>query len=99
VDGENLVNISVYMADARDLRLPLVGGGDHDWNNLFHAFGLLGEESVRRVAALTHVAGGLGMLIGLAWAGSFLLRGEARARFDAFVEKRAPGLAPLFATE
>jgi len=97
--GENLVNISVYMADARDLRLPLVGGGDHDWNNLFYAFGLLGEESVRRVAALTRFAGALGMLIGLAWAGSFLLRGSARERFVAFVDKRAPGLAPLFATE
>lgn len=97
--GENLINISVYMADARDLKLQLVGGGDHDWNNLFYTFGLLGEESVRRVAALTHHAGALAMLVGLAWAGSFLLSGGVRARFDALVEERAPGLAPLFAID
>ncbi len=96
--GENLVNISVYMADARDLALPLVGGGDHDWNNLFSTFGLLGEDSVRRVSTLTHLTGVVVMLAGLAWAGSFLLRGSARQRFDAFVEERAPALAPLFAT-
>lgn len=97
--GENLVNISVYMADARDLELPLVGGGDHDWNNLFYAFGLLGEENVRLVAALTRHAGLVVMLAGLAWSGSFLLRGRARERFDAFVADRLPALAPLFATE
>lgn len=97
--GQNLVNVSVYMADARDLELPLVGGGDHDWNNLFYTFGLLGEESVRRVAVLTHVAGVLVMLAGLAWSASFLLRGTARERFDAFVADRLPALAPLFATD
>ncbi|HUD72052.1 MAG TPA: hypothetical protein VMQ62_08830 [Dongiaceae bacterium] len=97
--GENLVNISVYMADARDLTLPLVGGGDHDWNNLFYTFGLLGEDSVRRVSTLTHHLGVVVMLAGLAWAGSFLLRGSARERFDAFVEERTPALAPFFATE
>jgi hypothetical protein len=32
--GENLLNISVYVADARKMELPLVGGGDHDWNNI-----------------------------------------------------------------
>ena len=97
--GQNLVNISVYMADARDLELPLVGGGDHDWNNLFYAFGLLGEESVHRVASLTRHAGLLVMLAGLAWSASFLLRGTARQRFDAFVADRLPALAPLFATD
>ena len=75
--GENLVNISVYMADARDLQLPLVGGGDHDWNNLFYTFGLLGEESVRNVSALTHHAGVIVMLSGLAWAAALLLRRDA----------------------
>lgn len=75
--GENLVNISVYMADARELRLPLVGGGDHDWNNLFYTFGLLGEESVRNVSALTHHAGVVVMLFGLGGAVAILLRRDA----------------------
>lgn len=97
--GENLVNISVYMADARDLALPLVGGGDHDWNNLFYTFGLLGEDNVRRVSALTHHTGVAVMIVGLAWAASFLLRGGLREKFDTFVGDRLPALAPLFAVE
>src|SRR5262245_12497983 len=28
---ENWLNIAHYMADARTMALPLVGGGDHDW--------------------------------------------------------------------
>ena len=36
--GQNLVNIGVYIADARNLALPLVGGGDHDWNELLFRF-------------------------------------------------------------
>jgi len=32
---ENWLNIARYMADARALELPLVGGGDHDWNTIF----------------------------------------------------------------
>jgi len=39
--GENFLNISKYMADARDLRLPLVGGGTHDWNFLFYKWGVI----------------------------------------------------------
>ncbi len=55
--GESLINVSIYMEDARELNLPLVGGGDHDWNELFYRFGLLGEESVARVAGTTHLLG------------------------------------------
>jgi hypothetical protein len=66
--GESLVNVSIYMADARALALPLVGGGDHDWNELFHRFGLLGEDAVLRTSGLTRAAGVLTMLAGLAWA-------------------------------
>ena len=32
---ENFLNISRYMADARAQILPLVGGGEHDWTNIF----------------------------------------------------------------
>jgi hypothetical protein len=71
--GESLINVSIYMADARDLAMPLVGGGDHDWNELFYRFGLLGEESVARVSDTTHVLGVLVMLAGLAWLTVFVL--------------------------
>jgi hypothetical protein len=58
--GENLVHVAVYMADARDLALPLVGGGEHDWNTLFYSFGLLGQD---RVAAIAGVTRALGVLV------------------------------------
>jgi hypothetical protein len=97
--GENFVNIAVYMADARDLALPLVGGGDHDWNNLFYTFGLLGQESVAAVSAWTHRAGILVMVASLAWLATFLLTGESRRRFEAIVDQRLPALRPLVSAE
>jgi hypothetical protein len=41
--GENLINISVYAADAQARRLPLLGGNRvyHDWNWLLSETGLL----------------------------------------------------------
>jgi hypothetical protein len=87
------------MADARDLALPLIGGGDHDWNNLFSTFGLLGEDSVRGVAGFTRLTGLATMCAGLAWGAPFLLGTERRSRFTAFVGERAPALLPLFAEE
>ena len=90
--GENLMNISVYMADARDLALPLVGGGDHDWNELFYRFGLLGQDSVRAVSSGTHGMGGLLMLLGLAWVTLFALPGAFREMIIRAVEERAPAV-------
>jgi hypothetical protein len=97
--GENLINIAVYMADARDLALPLVGGGHHDWNTLFYTFGLLGEESVRFVSASTHVMGAGVMIAGLAWGASFLLGGSLRERFETFLTDRAPALRVMFVAD
>ena len=97
--GENLINIAVYMADARDLALPLVGGGHHDWNTLFYTFGLLGEESVRFVSSSTHIAGAGVMIAGLAWGASFLISGGLRERFEAFVTDRAPALRMMFVAD
>lgn len=76
--GENFLGISVYMADARDLALPLVGGGENDWNHLFYQWGLLGEDSVRRIAATTHAAGVVLMLA--ACLAAFLLALPAEKR-------------------
>ena len=61
--GQNFLGIAFYMADARELKLPLVGGGENDWNYLFYQWGLLGEDSVRRLASATH---GIGLVIMLA---------------------------------
>jgi hypothetical protein len=94
--GENFVNISVYMADARDLELPLVGGGDHDWNNLFYQFGLLGEESVHRVSSLTHHAGIVLMLAATAWAAFFVLPTVRQEAIRDALSGRFPALRLLF---
>lgn len=71
--GENLVNVARYMADARKLQMPLVGGGEHDWNELFFTFGLLDEDSVHLISATTHLVGVVIMIIGLAWLLMFVL--------------------------
>ena len=94
--GQSLVNVSVYMADARTLELELVGGGDHDWNELFYRFGLLGESAVRRVSGLTHALGVAVMLCGLGWAFTLVLEPGSRSRMLSGVLQRRPWLRPLF---
>lgn len=39
--GESLMNVGRYMKDARAQQLPLVGGGQHDWTEIFSRWGLL----------------------------------------------------------
>jgi hypothetical protein len=93
--GQNFINISIYMADARSLSLPLVGGGDHDWNELFFRFGLLAEPAVRRVATATHLLGVAVMLVGLAWALYFVLPRDRRERLRIAATSRWPWLDHL----
>ncbi|NWF49818.1 MAG: hypothetical protein HXY49_04680 [Ignavibacteriaceae bacterium] len=44
--GQNFINISVYAADARARKLPLLGGNNvyHDWNYLLGEVGLLNYD-------------------------------------------------------
>lgn len=45
--GENLVNISVYMKDATEMALPLVGwGAIHDWNWIFSELDILQHDQI-----------------------------------------------------
>ena len=55
---ENLRYMARYMADARAQELPLVGGGEHDWLNIFARWNAL--ESDTSIAAF---------FTGLCWAG------------------------------
>jgi len=91
--GQSFINIAVYMADARSLALPLVGGGDHDWNELFFRFGLLSEPAVERVSSTTHAVGVVVMLLGLTWAGFFVLPEATRQRLRNRARLRWPWLA------
>lgn len=56
--AQSLWNTSVYIADARAQVLPLVGGGEHDWEYLLGAAGLLARD--QEVARLVH---GVGVLL------------------------------------
>lgn len=93
--GESLVNVARYMADARDLQLPLVGGGDHDWNELFYRFGLLSEPSVAAVSTWTHRLGCLVMIAGVCGSAVFVLPGAMGERLRQNVERLTPRLALL----
>jgi hypothetical protein len=42
--AQSLWNVSVYMADARAQVLPLVGGGEHDWEYLLGTLNLLEHD-------------------------------------------------------
>lgn len=53
--AQNCWNISVYAADARSRRLPLVGGGEHDWTYLLLRVGLLEHDQL--VARIIHFVG------------------------------------------
>ena len=46
--GQNLINISVYAADARAQKLPLLGGNKvyHDWHYILNELGLLNSDQV-----------------------------------------------------
>jgi hypothetical protein len=63
--GQSLINVSVYVADARRMALPLVGGGEHDWHLLLGRFGLL--ECDATIAVGFKVLGWFVMIAALAW--------------------------------
>jgi hypothetical protein len=56
---ENFLNISRYMADARAQILPLVGGGEHDWTEIFTRWGVLPYDT--RIAGFFSFLGWLGI--------------------------------------
>jgi hypothetical protein len=70
--SENLLNIAVYIADARALDLPLITVGDasgdgvlHDWWNILTQLNLLDYDT--RIAAVVKAIGWIGMFATLGW--------------------------------
>ncbi len=61
---ENWLNIARYMADARTMALPLVGGGDHDWHTILRRWGLLQYDT--RIAAALNIIAWTGIAIACA---------------------------------
>ena len=64
---QNLPNIGRYMADARAGELPLVGGGEHDFLNIFTRWDVLADDVV--IGGRTAMIGWIGMVAMLAWLG------------------------------
>ncbi|MDP2158252.1 MAG: hypothetical protein Q8K68_11150, partial [Nitrospirota bacterium] len=63
--GENLLNIGVYVNDARTLALPLVGGGEHDWNIILGSLKMLRYDHY--IAAMVKALGWFVMLGSIVW--------------------------------
>ena len=42
--ADSVMNVGRYMKDARAQQLPLVGGGDHDWTEIFSRWGVLAHD-------------------------------------------------------
>lgn len=82
--GENFLDLSPYIYDARIGQLPLLGGntgqtspyGFHDWNYLLSEIGLL--EYDYGIAWSVHLTGVLIMLLSLGWCAVYLLQQKDR---------------------
>ncbi|MEW6599920.1 MAG: hypothetical protein AB1499_03030 [Nitrospirota bacterium] len=64
--GENFLNISKYVADARSMGLPLVGGGIHDWNYLLGKWHVLKYDHT--IANVIFIIGVIIMTGAMGWA-------------------------------
>jgi hypothetical protein len=84
--GQSLLNVALYMADARARLLPLVGFSQdplHDWNTILLRWGLLHQDTALanavRVVAWLVIAGALGFLV-WRWVREAREEEEARGR-------------------
>jgi hypothetical protein len=82
--GQSLMDLAPYVADARALRLPLLGGRTgaevegHDWEYLLTALGLLEHDVV--IGKLAFALGALTALGALGWGAAVLWRARGAAR-------------------
>ena len=77
--AQNCWNISVYVADARAQRLPLVGGGIHDWAWLLRRAGWLARD--QELSRAVHALGVILFIVSIAW-GIIAIHALARAAVD-----------------
>lgn len=87
--AENLFNIARYVADARKMALPVVGGGDHDWNTILSRWGWLDYDT--EIGRLLVMAGWAAIALSCLW----VLRRAWKDRYRAPVE-RFQGTALVF---
>ena len=63
--AENCWNIAVYVADAQEQALPLVGGGEHDWAFILAELDVLQQDA--RIAAMVRFAGTILFVVAVLW--------------------------------
>lgn len=83
--GQSLADLAPYIADARALRLPMLGGGTgadrlgiHDWENILGRLGLL--EYDRTLGGIANSAGIVMMALALMWGAMLLAKQHRRLR-------------------
>lgn len=77
--GQNCWNIARYVADARAMALPLVGGGEHDWNFLLSVWGVLPKDTA--IAGSIRFIGTV-IVVASVWIGWQALSREAACAAD-----------------
>lgn len=79
--GENLLDVAVYINDARSLDLVLLGGytgaevEGHDWERILGLTGLSMHD--HRIAWTVHAIGAMMMVAGLVWGAVLVARDKA----------------------
>jgi hypothetical protein len=79
--GENLLDVAVYINDARSLNLVLLGGytgaevEGHDWERVLGLTGLSMHD--HRIAWKVHAIGAMMMVAGLVWGAVLVARDKA----------------------
>ncbi len=89
--GYSLIDMAIYMYDAFDPQLTLIGGGTgkesdgHDWQNMFGDLGLIHQS--RGIARFFQYLGMVVMALGLCWAGAMLWLQKSRLADDVLDEE------------
>ncbi len=84
--GENMLDVAIYINDARALKLILLGGHTgaevegHDWEHILQLTGLLRQD--HRIAWAVHVAGAIVMIAALAWGFTIAIQGRDEERWE-----------------
>ncbi|MDR0260315.1 MAG: hypothetical protein LBI76_10965 [Comamonas sp.] len=63
--GASVLNVARYMKDARSQHLPLVGGGEHDWTEIFSRWNMLASDT--RIAGLFSLVGASLCVTAVVW--------------------------------
>ena len=76
--GENLLDVAIYINDARSLTLILIGGNTgaevegHDWERVLQLTNLMVHD--HQIAWTMHAIGAVMMVAALVWGGAIALR-------------------------